>query len=163
MQIRSRVLDGTTVELYFPAAEGQATNIKLRPDLFDLPMAAPEECILLVEDDHTVRKLVSKILTSLGYRTLEAEDGHEACRILEAEGRIDLLITDLVLPKGMNGAVLAKKSRDLRPKLKVLFMSGYPASTVQQAGDSGAVVELIQKPFTKMAFANKIKSVLRDK
>ncbi|MES2625710.1 MAG: response regulator [Pseudomonadota bacterium] len=163
MQIRSRVLEGTTVELYFPAAEGQATNIKLRPGLYDLPMAAPEECVLLVEDDTTVRKLVSKILTSLGYRTLEAEDGYDACRILEAEGRIDLLITDLILPKGMNGAVLAKKSRDMRPKIKVLFMSGYPASTVQQAGDSGAAVELIQKPFTKMAFANKIKSVLRDR
>lgn len=66
MQIRTRLLEGTTVELYFPAADGLATNIKLRPDLYDLPMAAPEECILLVEDDHIVRKLVGKILTSLG-------------------------------------------------------------------------------------------------
>jgi signal transduction histidine kinase len=161
MQIRSRLLEGTTIELYFPAAEGQATSIKMRPDLLDLPMAAPGECILLVEDDATVRKLVGKILQSLGYRTLEAEEGHEACRILEADGRIDLVVTDLVLPKGVNGAVLAEKARALRPGIKILFMSGYPASTVEQAGDAAAAVELIQKPFTKMAFAHKIKSVLR--
>ena len=122
--------------------------------------ATPHARILLVEDDEMVRSLVGRILASLGYDTIEAEEGHEACRILDGTGRIDLMITDLVLPKGMNGAVLAREAKARRPGCKILFMSGYAADTVQQADDMSNDFDLIQKPFSKMELANKIQAIL---
>lgn len=160
MQISSALGAGTRVELLFPAVDGPVSELKPRVSLMDLPMAQAGECILLVEDDEMVRSLVSRILTSLGYQTIEAEEGHEAFQIIESSRRIDLMITDLVLPKGMNGAVLARNARERRPDFKVLFMSGYAADTIQQAEDMSDTFELIQKPFTKMALANKIRAIL---
>ena len=160
MQIKSTPGAGTEVEMLFPAVDGPASDLKPRPSILELPVAVAGECILLVEDDPMVRNLVGRILASLGYGAIEAEEGHEACRILEGPARIDLMITDLVLPKGMNGAVLAREAKARRPGCKVLFMSGYAADTIQQADDMAPEFELIQKPFTKLALANKIKAVL---
>ncbi|MGE0668792.1 MAG: response regulator [Sphingomonadales bacterium] len=159
MQIRSTPGAGTIVELLFPAVEG-ASEMKPRISVMDLPLAKAGECIMLVEDDEMVRSLVGRILTSLGYETIEAEEGHEALQIIEGNRSIDLMITDLVLPKGINGAVLAREAQLHRPGLKVLFMSGYAAETLQHAEDMAADFELIQKPFTKMALANKIQAIL---
>ncbi|MEN3976357.1 response regulator [Emcibacter sp. SYSU 3D8] len=160
MHITSALGIGTRVDLLFPAVDGPVSALKPRLSLLDLPMAQAGECILLVEDDEMVRSLVSRILTSLGYQAIEAEEGHEACQIIESTRRIDLMITDLVLPKGMNGAVLARNARERRPDVKVLFMSGYAADTIQQAEDMSDTFELIQKPFTKVALANKIRAIL---
>ena len=160
MQIISTSGQGTKIELLFPAVDGPASELKPRISAAEIPMAHAGECILLVEDDEMVRSLVVRILSSLGYQTVEAEEGHEACKIIEGPARIDLMITDLVLPKGMNGAVLAREAREHRPGIKILFMSGYAADTIQQADDMSDSFELIQKPFTKTALANKIQAVL---
>jgi signal transduction histidine kinase len=160
MQIKSVPGAGTEVEMLFPAVDGPTSELKPRASVMDLPVAVAGECILLVEDDEMVRSLVGRILASLGYDTIEAEEGHEACRILDGTGRIDLMITDLVLPKGMNGAVLAREAKARRPGCKILFMSGYAADTVQQADDMSNDFDLIQKPFSKMELANKIQAIL---
>jgi CheY-like chemotaxis protein len=160
IQIRSAPGAGTSVELLFPAVDGEASEIKPRISLTDPPLARAGECILLVEDDEMVRSLVARILASLGYQTIEAQEGQEAFQIIDGNSRIDLMITDLVLPKGINGAVLAREARRRRPGFKVLFMSGYAADTIQQAEDMADDFELIQKPFTKTALANKIQSIL---
>jgi nitrogen-specific signal transduction histidine kinase/CheY-like chemotaxis protein len=160
MQIKSVPGEGTDVEMLFPAVDGPLSALKSPVSVMDMPVAVTGECILLVEDDPMVRNLVGRILASLGYEAIEAEDGQEACNILDGPARIDLMITDLVLPKGMDGAALASEARVRRPGCKVLFMSGYAADTIQNAEEMPDGFELIHKPFTKLALANKIKAVL---
>jgi CheY-like chemotaxis protein len=92
---------------------------------------------------------------------LEAHDGPSALRLLERqEGRVDLLFTDVVLPGGMTGAVLAEQARALRPELKVLFTTGYARNAIVHHGRLDPGVELITKPFSYSDLANRVRDLL---
>jgi signal transduction histidine kinase/ActR/RegA family two-component response regulator len=152
---------GTTVKLYLPQAEPSAER-----DGEALDRRAPQgrgERILVLEDDPDVRGLAVSLLEALGYWVLEAQDGAEALAVLEQAGRIDLLLSDVVLPGGMSGPDLATQARRLDPSLKVLFMSGYREKAAHRNGSLGVVGEVLTKPFRKHDLAARVRAALDHK
>jgi PAS domain S-box-containing protein len=156
--IDSEVGQGTTVRLYLPRA-GEAARPLERAPMLEEPKGQGER-ILVAEDDSEVRRLVVKVLDTLGYDVLEAEDG-KAClqRLLEV-GDVDLLLSDIVLPGGMSGPEMVRQAKQGRPDLKVMFMSGYADSSVRPLGDLDESFEIIAKPFTKRQLAHRLRAVL---
>lgn len=152
---------GSTFKIYFPRASGAAAGVEPAA----LPSAAARnpgrsETILLVEDEEGVRKLVREMLRLRGYRVLEAGSGQEALRIGRAHsGPIHLLLTDVVMPR-MQGSELARRLLAMRPRLKVLFMSGYTDNMVLQHGVLEAGTAFLQKPFTAELLERKLREVL---
>jgi PAS domain S-box-containing protein len=148
---------GATFKLYFPRVSGAATTTSERPSLESL---RGDETILLVEDDAQVRSLARSILRRSGYVVLDAANGGEALLICEQHGaKIDLLITDVVLPL-MSGRQLADRLRALRPDLKVLFMSGYTDDAILQHGILDSGVAYLQKPLTPASLTRKVREVI---
>ena len=115
IKIYSEEGHGTSVKLYLPAAATDQEDGRVAIDQSELPGAKPGEVVLVVEDDPMVLRLAIQLLASLGYQTLEAHDGPEAIATLERAGRIDLLFTDVVLPKGINGTALARDAQRRPP------------------------------------------------
>jgi PAS domain S-box-containing protein len=159
IRVRSQSGAGTSFEIDLPAvAEVAEATMRSRPD------AAPcgTETVLVAEDQADVRRLVRDALTRSGYTVLDAGDGEAAltlCR--DHAGPIDLLITDVVMP-GMTGPVVAARCRDLRPHIKVLFMSGYTHNILRGVTDPGMPTAYIQKPFTPVQLGTKIREVLES-
>ncbi len=114
---------------------------------------------MVVEDDPDVRSLVISLLQRLGYNMLEAGDGTEALATLQASSRIDLLLSDVVLPGGMSGSDLVEQVTDRYPGIKVLFMSGYPDARHRRS-PMVENTELLGKPFGKRDLAQKVRAVL---
>jgi signal transduction histidine kinase len=162
IKIYSEEGHGTSVKLYLPAAATDREDGHTVIDQSELPGAKPGEVVLVVEDDAMVLRLAVQLLTSLGYRTLEAHDGPEAIATLERAGRIDLVFTDVVLPKGINGTALARQAQSRRPGIKVLYMSGYTANAIIHHGVLDKGVHLLTKPFRKVELARKVRQVLDD-
>jgi two-component system cell cycle sensor histidine kinase/response regulator CckA len=151
---------GTTFKIHLPRVEddvedlGHATTPK--------EQQRGSEVILVVEDEHAVRALIRDVLQPLGYKVLEAPNGIEALALALAERHkepISLVLTDVVMP-GMSGRELADRLMLLRPKTKVLFMSGYPDDAAFQHSVVPSGVPLLQKPFTSDALARKVREVL---
>jgi CheY-like chemotaxis protein len=115
--------------------------------------------VLVVEDDPAVRKLSLEYFNELGYRTIEAEDGPAALRVLDSTERVQLLFTDVVMPN-MNGKRLAEEALRRRPKLKVLFTSGYTRNAIVHRGIVDPDVLLLAKPYTLQQLAKKVREVL---
>ncbi len=125
-------------------------------------MGDPEaqgETVLVVEDDPDVRSLVISLLQRFGYNVLAAGDGTEAQAALRASSRIDLLLSDVVLPGGVSGPDLAEQVRHCYPGIKVLLMSGYPDAP-HRRGPLVENTELLGKPFGKRDLAQKVRAVL---
>ena len=117
------------------------------------------ETVVVAEDDERVRRTTVRTLTSLGYLVLEAPDAPSCIeRVRSHEGPIALLVSDVIMP-GMNRRELFESLRQLRPGLKVLFMSGYP-SLVGRHDDVGPEFPFIQKPFSRREFADKIRGAI---
>jgi CheY-like chemotaxis protein len=118
------------------------------------------ETVLLVEDDDGVRALTRHILRDCGYGVLEARDGIDAVRLAgEHGGRIDLLVTDVVMPR-LGGREMARRTAEIHPGIKVLFLSGYTDDAVVRHGILEAEVAFLQKPFTPASLAAKVREVL---
>jgi signal transduction histidine kinase len=160
IKIESAPGSGTAVRLYFPAAVSDAPDAFETHDAEPLPRAGSGEVILVVEDDPALRKITALQLAGLGYTAIAAEDGVEAYRKLQEEPRIDLLLTDIVLPKGMSGPTLAGECRKHRPGLKILYMSGYTKSNLTHAGTLAEGAHLLTKPFRKTDLAKKLRLLL---
>jgi CheY-like chemotaxis protein len=158
VKIYSEVGQGTTVKIYLPRFVGTsaADNIGV-PDL--VPEATANETILVVEDDADVRIYSVSALRELGYRVLEAPDGPSALDML-SKHQIDLMFTDVVLPKGMSGAELANQAKQVQPNMKVLFTTGYARNAIVHQGRLDRGVQLITKPFSFEALAAKVRDVL---
>jgi CheY-like chemotaxis protein len=147
---------GTTMKVYFPRVAGTGTVEVPAQE----PFALGNETLLLVEDDKAVRAITRRMLDAQGYKVLEAEDGPSALEILKRHGgRLDLLLTDVVLP-GMGGREVAERARAILPDIKVLFTSGYTDDIILQHKLLEHDVALLQKPFTPRMLAQKIRSVL---
>jgi two-component system NtrC family sensor kinase len=158
-QIYSEEGHGTTVKLYLPRQRGQRKSTDVSSKETTQPGGG--ETILVVEDDEGVRTYLAEVLAELGYQVLTAEDGKAALVILEQnERRIDLLLTDVVLP-GMNGRQLVDLAKDHRPTLRVLYMTGYSRNAIVHHGRLDAGVALIQKPIAQMELALKIRELLK--
>ena len=117
------------------------------------------ELILLAEDDAPVRRAIRQTLERFGYRVHEASTGAAALEFANGPERIDLLLTDVVMP-GMSGRVLAERFAALRPNAKLLYMSGYTDDAVVRYGVLSSAVEYIEKPFAADRLARKIRDVL---
>ena len=148
---------GTTFKLYFPTTNAHVTP---RTASRDLPSLRGNETILLVEDTAVVRSLVTNTLESYGYTVLVADGGAQAIQIAEqAETRIDLLMTDVVMPR-MNGRELADLLVEMCSNLKVLFTSGYPSDTVLRHGIAEARTAFIEKPYLPDTLARKVRETI---
>ncbi|MCP1463079.1 ATP-binding protein [Pseudomonas sp. S3E17] len=157
--LHSEVGKGTTVSLFLPRFVGEITpDVTVDPAL--LPIANSGETVLIVEDDPAVRVLVSQVLSELGYAFVEAGDANGALPIIESSQRIDLMISDVGLP-GMNGRQLAEIGRQVRPDLKVLFITGYAEHAAVRGGFLDPGMQLITKPFTFDLLTAKVREMIR--
>jgi signal transduction histidine kinase len=157
--IHSAVGEGTTVSLFLPRFVGEMmTDEPHNPAL--LPFANAGETVLIVEDDPAVRVLVSEVLSELGYAFVEAADADGAMPIIQSSQRIDLLISDVGLP-GMNGRQLAEIGRQVRPDLKVLFITGYAEHAAVRGGFLDPGMQMITKPFTFDLLTAKVREMIR--
>jgi signal transduction histidine kinase len=157
--LHSEVGKGTTVSLFLPRFVGEITpDVTVDPAL--LPIANRGETVLIVEDDPAVRVLVSQVLSELGYAFVEAGDADGALPIIESSQRIDLMISDVGLP-GMNGRQLAEIGRQVRPDLKVLFITGYAEHAAVRGGFLDPGMQLITKPFTFDLLTAKVREMIR--
>jgi PAS domain S-box-containing protein len=159
-RIVSEVGKGTTICLYLPRhiANGELENEA--PEQSAAPRATGGDIILVVDDEPLVRMVAVEILEELGYEVLEAEDGPSGMRILQSRSDIDLLVTDVGLPNGMNGRQLADAARTTRPDLKVLFITGYAENAVLNHGHLDPGTQVMTKPFTSEALAQRVKDII---
>ena len=162
VRIYSEIGQGTMVCLYLPRHLGEAEAAELAPELADAPRAKEGQTVLVVDDEPTVRMLVTEVLEDLGYRAIEAADGAAGLQVLQSNVRIDLLVTDVGLPGGMNGRQVADAARMARPDLKVLFITGYAENAVLSHGHLDPGMHVLTKPFAMEALANRIKDLISD-
>jgi signal transduction histidine kinase len=150
---------GTTFKIYLPRSSGEGESDANPPVQVAVDLRG-SETLLIVEDQHDVRRLAVQILERRGYRVLQAATPSEALQLCQSTyERIDLLITDVVMP-GMNGRDLAVQLLAQRPSVKVLYMSGYTENIIGHQGILDRGVAYISKPFTPVALAEKVREVL---
>jgi CheY-like chemotaxis protein len=152
---------GTSVKIYLPRADGDATSTEPTAALPIQPNTVPN-LVLVVEDNHNVLQLTSAMVESLGYQVLQAESGDIAIDILRSRPDIKLLLTDVMLPGKLNGPTLAKQALLLYPQLKVLFNSGYAEHAIIQSGLLDDGMHIISKPFRKQQLVEKMQYVLKN-
>jgi CheY-like chemotaxis protein len=160
-RICSEVGVGTTVAIYLPRHELEA-KMQQSADVEDVPPLTQGKTVLVVDDEPTVRMLVTEVLEELGYAVIEAEDGASGLKVLQSTARIDLLISDIGLPGGMNGRQMTETARVNRPDLKVLFITGYAPSAVLGTGRLEPGMQVITKPFTLDALAARINALISE-
>lgn len=159
ISIYSEVGEGTTVKLYFPASEVEAISTNQKPIQQDAPCGAGES-VLIVEDDASLRELAVKAVSSLGYQVVAVPDGPSALSVLDEGAPVDVLFTDVVLPRGMNGVALASAALKRRPCLRVLYTSGYTENAIVTNGVSDEGIELLDKPYRRGDLARRLRQVL---
>ena len=159
VKIYSEIGEGTTIKIYLPRRLGDSAEAKAEKAP-DVSRSIGGETILVVEDDDALRKYAKEILTELGYHVLEANSGAVALAALERDEPIDLLLSDVVMPGGVNGPQLADQATHMRPGLKVLFMTGYTRNAIVHHGRLDAGVHLIGKPFSFEELAAKVRERL---
>jgi CheY-like chemotaxis protein len=116
--------------------------------------------VLVIDDEPTVRMLVTEVLEDLGYTAIEAADGPSGLKVLRSNVRIDLLVTDVGLPGGMNGRQVADAARVGRPSLKVLFITGYAENAVVGNGHLDPGMAVLTKPFVMEALASRVRELI---
>jgi two-component system cell cycle sensor histidine kinase/response regulator CckA len=151
---------GTTFKVYLPRiAEEVLTDVR-HNGLASSPLPRGSEVVLLVEDEKGVRDLTREYLEMAGYTVLEAENGHTGLELASMHsGPIHLLMTDVVMP-GISGRELAQRITNIRPGIKVLYMSGYTDQAVIHQGILEEDAVLLQKPFTIATLASKLREIL---
>lgn len=149
---------GTAVKIYLPRYFGEMATEPVVKSPSVLQEANDVVTVLVVEDEPTVRGVAVTAIRDLGYRTLEAESGHAALEVLKEHTEVGLLFTDIVMPH-MNGRQLAEEAIRLRPRLKVLFTTGYTRDSTTTDPD----IHLLTKPFTLEQLSAALRAVLENK
>jgi CheY-like chemotaxis protein len=150
---------GTRFKVYLPRIDGRPLA---EAGGVSAPVERGNETILLVEDQAAVRGFTTAVLKQYGYRVIEASTGEEAIEVAKKHsGQIDLLLTDVILP-GINGREASELLKQLRPDVKVLFISGYTADVIAERGVLERGVALLHKPFSPDVLAAKVREVLGD-
>lgn len=159
IQLHSELGQGATFKICLPRVEAERPLTGQQPT-----SAAPcpgSETILLVEDEETVRDLAGRILAECGYTVLTARQGREALLLSQGyRAEIHLLLTDMLMPGGLNGRQLAEQLLSLRPQLKVLYMSGYADNIIAHHDAQAAGMAFLYKPFTPEVLTQQIRQVL---
>ncbi|MBK1659494.1 histidine kinase famiy protein [Paracraurococcus ruber] len=149
---------GTTVWLYFPAAEAE---IRAAPAPASRAMDRQgHETVLVVDDRIDVGDVTQAFLESFGYRVLRAANGREALAVLDGPEAVQMLLSDLIMPGGMNGVVLAREARRRRPRLRVLLTTGYAEASLERQDAGGSEFEVINKPYRRLDLGRKVRMVL---
>jgi len=161
-RIYSELDKGTMICIYLPRHLGEAESDDDVESMTSAPRSSDHETILVVDDEPLVRMVAVEILEELGYHVLEAGDGPTAVKIMNGGHTIDLLITDVGLPGGMNGRQLADGLRVDRPDLKVLFVTGYAENAVLNHGHLDHGMHVMTKPFLSDAFARRVRDLLAE-
>jgi PAS domain S-box-containing protein len=160
IRVYSEVGQGTTMCLYLPRHYGATDELEPAGEKPTVQRSASGETVLVVDDEPSIRMLVVEVLEELGYLAIEARDGPTALKLLQSVPSVDLLITDLALPGGINGRELAERAHTLRSELRVLFITGYAENAVISNGQLQPGVQILHKPFAVQILANLIKSIL---
>ncbi len=162
VRIYSEVGKGTTMCLYLPRHFGKAEEMQetLPDEIID---KGDGETVLVIDDEAILRMLVIDVLEENGYRALEAIDGPSGLKILETDTRVDLLVTDVGLPGGMNGRQVADAARRLRPDLKILFITGYAENAVIGNGHLEPGMEVLTKPFPVSTLGQRIRDMIEKR
>ena len=160
VRVQSRVGQGTEMCIYLPRYRGEAQ--RPRDDIHSTATAHARagETILIVDDESSVRLLLKDVLKDLGYNLLEAADSVEGLEVLRSSAVIDLLITDVGLPGGMNGRQMADAGRQIRPQLKTLFITGYAENSVIGSGQLGPGMQVLTKPFAVDTLVSRVSGLL---
>jgi signal transduction histidine kinase len=158
--IYSELGEGTTVKIYLPRHYGEVDAAEEAGASASDRKSLGAETILVVEDDEALRLYTVEILSDLGYSVVAAANAAAALDLIGRGPEIDLLFTDIVMPGGMNGRQLADEAIRRKPKLKVLFTTGYTANAIVHHGRLDPDVELISKPFTYESLGRKIRAIL---
>ncbi len=160
VRIRSEVGKGTTVTIYLPRHLGDFDRDEARVEHTAPSRAEPGQTVLIVDDEPTVRMLIADVLEDLGYTAIEAADSLAGQKVLQSDVRIDLLVTDVGLPGGLNGRQMADAARETRPFLKVLFITGYAETAVFGNGYLAQGVQVLTKPFVMDALVARIREII---
>jgi CheY-like chemotaxis protein len=156
--IYSEVGEGTTIKLYLPRYRGKKAAVERRGQAHE-SVSGKGEVILVVEDDADLLTMIISMLQSLGYDVLESGTATSALEILKETSDVNLLLTDVVLPGGMSGRMLADRAKEKDPNLPVLYMSGYTENAVIHHGRLDEGVQLLEKPFRKADLARAVRKV----
>jgi len=162
VQINSKVGQGTTVRLYLPRHDGAGQASPSEHGSAVPAQAVAQGTVLVVDDEPPVRMLISDVLIDLGYAVKVAWNGPSALQTLSAHDRVDLLVTDVGMPGGMNGRQLADAAREQRPGLKVLFITGYADTILSGKGLLGTGMAVMTKPFAISDLAAKIRDMMAN-
>ena len=160
VRIYSELGSGTTICIYLPRHHGDAEDIELE-QVAKASEGASGQTVLVVDDEATIRHLIDEALDERGFTVLGAGDGAAGIKILQSGAKIELLITDVGLPNGMNGRQLADAARAIRPNLKVLFITGYAENAAVGNGHLEPGMELLTKPFTLDALVFKVSDMMK--
>jgi PAS domain S-box-containing protein len=158
IKIYSEIGHGTSIKLYFP--RGQNVVAAVAAETVAEVHRQESGTILVVEDSSAVRRVVCEMLHSLGYKIIEAEDSNSALSVLRSGQPIDLLFTDMILPKSMTGAALLREARKLKPDLRAVFTSGYSEHFIKAREETDANVPLLSKPYRKQHLAEVLRKAL---
>lgn len=161
VRLASAVGQGTQVSIYLPRHRGSAHRERTASPHQLKRIAHADETVLVVDDEPTVLMLVTDVLEDLGYRVMQVPNGLAGLEVLNSDARVDLLITDVGLPGGMNGRQLADAGRVKRPALPVLFITGYAEQTLFDAANAERDMAVLTKPFPVATLASRIRQLLR--
>jgi CheY-like chemotaxis protein len=161
VSIYSEQGQGTNVCIYLPRHLGEAETVDGSGESAEIPRGHGET-VLVIDDEPTVRMLVTEVLADLGYTAIEAEDGAARLKVLNSDARIDLLVTDVGLPGGMNGRQVADAARVVRPDLNVLFITGYAENAVLSHGHLDPGMHVMTKPFNMEALATRLRELIES-
>jgi CheY-like chemotaxis protein len=159
VRIYSEIGKGTTMCLYLPRYQGDIDGDE-DVGITAVAEGGHGETVLIIDDEETVRMLVAEVLGDAGYNVIEAPDGPSGLEILRSDRRIDLLVSDVGLPGGMNGRQVADAARVSRPDLKVLFITGYAENAAVGNGLLAPGMEVLTKPFVMGELAAKVHDMI---
>ena len=162
VRIHSEVGKGTTVTIFLPRSEDGLSIAEEAETIAKPGQAERGQTVLVVDDEANIRMLVVDVLSDLGYSAIEAHDGPAALKILQSDIRIDLLVTDVGMPGGMNGRQVADAGRAIRPGLKTLFITGYAENAVVSHGHLEQGMAIVTKPFALDVLANRVKDLISE-
>jgi len=163
VRIYSEEGQGTTVCIYLPRI---AENVTIENGMDSMPpveVAGDGEVVLLIDDEPIIRMLIAEVLGEAGYAVIEASDGPTGLSVLDSPAKVDLLVTDVGLPGGMNGRQVADAARVKRPGLKILFITGYAENAVVGSGRLDKDMFVLSKPFQMDVLASRVQDIIRKR